>query len=50
LCGFSHGASGIGATFLELGYYFSNPVFYRIALDIFSHEDQYFNLENNKSE
>ena len=31
LCGLGHGASGIAATFLELGAYFNNPTFYWIA-------------------
>lgn len=42
LCGFSHGAAGIGFVFLELGNYFSNPVFYYIAEQSFKYESKYF--------
>lgn len=42
LCGFSHGASGIGYVFLELGHYFSNPTFYRIAELAFSYENYHY--------
>jgi hypothetical protein len=43
LCGFSHGAAGIGFVFLEVGHYFKNPAFYRIAEQAFAYEDQFFN-------
>lgn len=42
LCGFSHGPSGIGFVFLELGNYFNNPAFYQVADKAFAYEDQYF--------
>ncbi len=42
LCGFSHGAGGIGYAFLELGHYFQNPEFYQVALQAFAYEDHYF--------
>ncbi|HEY1835588.1 MAG TPA: lanthionine synthetase LanC family protein [Candidatus Saccharimonadales bacterium] len=42
LCGFSHGPSGIGFVFLELGHYFKNPTFYYVAELAFKYEDQYF--------
>ncbi|HSX09496.1 MAG TPA: lanthionine synthetase LanC family protein [Candidatus Saccharimonadales bacterium] len=42
LCGFSHGSSGIGFVFLELGHYFKNPSFYFIAKQAFAYEDYYF--------
>ena len=47
LCGFSHGASGIGWVFLELGDYFKNSFFY-IARQAFLYESHYFdvNLKN----
>lgn len=42
LCGFSHGAAGIGWVFLELGHYFQNETFYRIAQQAFHYESHYF--------
>lgn len=42
LCGFAHGASGIGFVFLELFRYFNNELFYQIAKMAFEYEDQYF--------
>jgi hypothetical protein len=42
LCGFSHGAAGIGFVFLELGNYFNNPVFYYLAEQSFSYESNFF--------
>lgn len=48
LCGFSHGASGLGLVFLELGHYFGNETFYWIAEQAFAYEDQWFdNSKNN---
>lgn len=38
LCGFSHGASGIGWVFLELAHYFQNETFYRLAQQAFHYE------------
>ncbi len=43
LCGFSHGAAGIGYVFLELGHYFNNPSFYWIAEQAFLYESTHFN-------
>lgn len=45
LCGFSHGAAGIGAAFLELGNYFNNNAFFAIAEQAFMYETHYFNAE-----
>lgn len=42
LCGFSHGAAGIGFAFLELGRYFQNEVFYFIARQAFLYENYFF--------
>jgi len=42
LCGFSHGAAGIGWVFLELGHYFQNETFYRLAQQAFLYESCYF--------
>jgi len=42
LCGFSHGASGLGYVFMELAFYFSNPAFYEIARQAFIYERQFF--------
>jgi hypothetical protein len=38
LCGFSHGAAGIGFVFLELGHYFQNNAFYQAAEQAFLYE------------
>lgn len=38
LCGFSHGAAGIGWVFLELAHYFQNEAFYRLAQQAFHYE------------
>lgn len=43
LCGFSHGAAGIGFVFLELGHYFQNETFYFIARQAFLYERYFFN-------
>ncbi len=42
LCGFSHGTSGIGYAFLQLGKYFNNSAFYFLAEMAFAYENQYF--------
>jgi len=47
LCGFSHGSSGIGYVFLELGNYFQNSAFYYIAKQAFLYENYYFNKKTN---
>lgn len=47
LCGLSHGASGIGFVFLELGSFFQNKQLIWIAEKAFSYERQYFNDTNN---
>lgn len=45
LCGFSHGAAGIGYAFLETAQYFNNPSLYFIAEQAFLYEEQYFSAE-----
>ncbi len=45
LCGFSHGAAGIGAAFLELGKYFNNTAFYSVAEQAFLYETEYYDKE-----
>jgi hypothetical protein len=42
LCGLSHGASGIGFVFLELGRYLNNPIFYMLADEAFAYENALF--------
>ncbi|UII30242.1 hypothetical protein LVD17_18270 [Fulvivirga ulvae] len=42
LCGFSHGAAGIGYVFLELGRYFDNNSFYWVAENAFAYENHFF--------
>lgn len=42
LCGFSHGSSGVGYVFLQLGYYFNNPSFYWLAEQAFAYENHFF--------
>lgn len=42
LCGFSHGAAGIGYVFLELGHYFQNDAFYWIAEQAFAYENHWY--------
>lgn len=42
LCGFSHGASGIGFVLLELGHYLQNLAFYWLAEQAFRYEAQYY--------
>jgi len=43
LCGFSHGAAGIGFVFLELAHYFQNEAFYFMARQAFQYERYFFN-------
>lgn len=47
LCGFSHGPSGIGFVFLQLGYYFQNTTFFYIAEQAFAYENNYFDKRIN---
>jgi hypothetical protein len=48
LCGFSHGASGIGFVFLELALYFRNDAFLWIADQAFFYEAAFYNkIKNN---
>ncbi|HIP72804.1 MAG TPA: hypothetical protein EYH05_15600, partial [Anaerolineae bacterium] len=42
LCGFSHGAAGVGFVFLELGHYFQNEAFYLIAEQAFRYESHFY--------
>lgn len=42
LCGFSHGAAGVGWVFLELGRYFNNDTFYRVATQAFLYETLHY--------
>ncbi|NIP28753.1 MAG: hypothetical protein GWN55_09745 [Phycisphaerae bacterium] len=42
LCGFSHGAAGVGFVFLELGHYFQNEAFYWLAEQAFLYESHFF--------
>jgi len=45
LCGFSHGAAGVGYAFLELGRYFNDELYYWIAEKAFAYENHYFDDE-----
>ncbi|MDO1446725.1 lanthionine synthetase LanC family protein [Rhodocytophaga aerolata] len=45
LCGLSHGASGVGFVWLELGNYFTNPAFYWLAEQAFAYESQYYHTQ-----
>lgn len=47
LCGFSHGAAGIGFVFLEMGHYFQNEAFYWVAAQAFRHEAAFYSHEEN---
>ena len=47
LCGFSHGAAGIGFVFMELGHYFKNQAFYFLARQAFLYERYFLNQANN---
>lgn len=38
LCGFSHGAAGLGYVFMEIGHYFNNPAFYELGEQAFTYE------------
>lgn len=42
LCGFSHGAAGVGFAFLELGHYFQNEAYYWVAEQAFLYESYFF--------
>jgi len=42
LCGFSHGAAGIGFVFLELGKYFENSAFFKISELAFQYESSWY--------
>jgi len=42
LCGFSHGVSGIGYAFLQVGQYVQNPEFYKLAQLAFAYENHYY--------
>jgi len=42
LCGFSHGAAGIGFAFLEAGYHLQNDALYWLAEQAFLYESQYY--------
>ena len=45
LCGLSHGAAGIGWTFIELGNYFNNKAFYWLSDLTFRYENSCFDTE-----
>jgi len=45
LCGFSHGAAGIGFVFLELGRYFQNDSFLKLAEQAFLYERHFYDDE-----
>lgn len=48
LCGFSHGVSGIGFVFMELGRCLNNPALYTIAEQAFAYENAHFdNVHKN---
>jgi rhamnogalacturonyl hydrolase YesR len=47
LCGLSHGTSGIGFVWLELGNYLTNPAFYWLAEQAFAYESQYYDTQLN---
>lgn len=47
LCGFSHGACGIGYVFLELARYFQNPAFNWLAEQAFEYENLYYDDQNS---
>lgn len=47
LCGFSHGAGGIGLAFLELGKYFNRNIFFAITKQTIVYEDYYYNRREN---
>lgn len=45
LCGYSHGAAGMGMAFLECGNYLKNPSYYTLAELAFLYENVHFNSE-----
>lgn len=45
LCGFSHGASGVGYVFLELGRFFQNEAFFFLADQAFAYESHLYDKE-----
>ncbi len=45
LCGFAHGASGFAFVFLELGSYFKNKAFYKLAELTLAHENLFYDAE-----
>lgn len=45
LCGFSHGAAGIGWVFMELGRCFNNHSFYHMAQQAFLYESHYYDTK-----
>lgn len=47
LCGFSHGCSGVGFLFIQLGNYFKNNAFYYIAEQAFLYESQFYSRKYN---
>lgn len=47
LCGFAHGASGIGFALLEMGYYFNDKTCIHIAKQAFQYENKHFNKKLN---
>ena len=47
LCGLSHGASGIGFAFAELGHYFGNGTFSDLADLAFAYEDFHYGKHGN---
>lgn len=50
LCGFSHGAAGVGWVLAELGHYFSIPFFNSIAEQTIYYEDLFFRKEEKNWE
>ena len=47
LCGISHGASGMGYTFLLVGKYFKNPAYFKVAQEAFTYENNHFSKDIN---
>lgn len=47
LCGFSHGAAGIGYTLIELGNYFKNEALIWMGKQAFIYENHFFNEKYN---
>lgn len=48
LCGFSHGAGGIGFALLETGSFFNQPQLIWLARQLFAYEDSQFNIRNSE--